>query len=377
MSDHISSPLFRPFRYKSLALPNRVVMSPMTRYRSPGGIPGPDMAEYYRRRAEGGVGLIITEGVTIDRPAASFDANTPNIHDPRSIAAWRQIVEDVHAAGGKIAIQLWHVGLSANPIGDPPPNVDAIPEGPSVIGTRQTQMTNDDIAATVKAFADGAAVAQDVGFDAVGIHGAHGYLLDEFLWDKSNLRADGYGGNLDGRARLAREIVAAIRTRVSDDFVVMLRLSQWKMTDYTAKIAPTPDSLDALLGPLAEAGVDIFDASTRRYWEPEFPGSDLNLAGWVKKFTGKPVMTVGSVGLSGPVADEAAGTHAPLDLSNLYARLERDEFDLVGVGRALLTDPDWVVKIRDGRDRELRSFSDAYMWANDAEIAQLAEAQRA
>jgi 2,4-dienoyl-CoA reductase-like NADH-dependent reductase (Old Yellow Enzyme family) len=370
-----STTLFRPFTHKSLTLANRVVMAPMTRYRSPGGVPGPDMAAYYRRRAEGGVGLIITEGVTVDRPAASFDANIPNIHDPRSIAAWRHIVEEVHAAGGKIAIQLWHVGLSDNPIGEPPPNLDAVPEGPSVIGQRQSQMTDADIAATVRAFADGASVAQDCGFDAIAIHGAHGYLLDEFFWDKTNLRNDGYGGDLTGRTRLAREIVAAIRARVAEDMVVMLRLSQWKIGDYDAKIAPTPDTLAAILGPLKAAGVDIFDVSTRRYWEPAFPDSDLNLAGWVKKLSGKPVITVGSVGLSGPLGNavtDETGTPEPVDLSNLYARLERDEFDLVAVGRVLLTDPYWVAKIREGRHAELLSFfSGTFMRASDAEIAEM------
>ena len=87
--------LFRPFSYKSLHLPNRVVMAPMTRLQSPGGVPGQEMAQYYRRRAEGGVGLIITEGVTVDRPSASFDVNIPNLHDERSIAAWRHIVAEV------------------------------------------------------------------------------------------------------------------------------------------------------------------------------------------------------------------------------------------------------------------------------------------
>lgn len=378
--DPSSAPLFQPFSYKSLHLPNRVVMAPMTRLQSPGGVSGANMADYYRRRAEGGVGFIITEGVTIDRPAASFDNNIPNIHDPKSVEAWRHLVTAVHAAGAKIAAQLWHVGLSDNPAGDPPPNPDARPEGPSASTERHTSMTDDDIAATIDAFARAAAVAKDCGFDAVEVHGAHGYLLDQFLWEDSNRRTDAYGGGHAGRARFAVEVVRAIRSRVGEDHPILMRLSQWKVGHYAAKIAPTPQSLEAIVGPLSDGGVDIFHMSTRRYWEPEFDGSTLNLAGWTKKLTGRPTITVGSVGLAGAFEgafDDSFVDSGTVDLSNLYDRLDRDEFDLVAVGRALITNPDWVAKIRDGRSHELQNFySGAFERLSDAEITEFIRAQR-
>lgn len=201
-----SHPLFATFRNKSLVLANRIVMAPMTRAKSPGGVPTDAVAAYYRRRVEGGVGLIITEGTTIDRPGASNDADIPDFHTPASLAAWAHVVREVHAAGGKIAPQLWHMG------------------------------------------------------------------------------------------------------------------------------------------------VDIFHCSTRRFWEPEFKSSTLNLAGWTRKMTGKPAITVGSVGLAGSDfigAFNGEGA-AVSDLGELERRLHRQEFDLVAVGRALIADPDWPAKVQRG-----------------------------
>src|SRR5262249_53520760 len=109
------NPLFEPFAVKSLKLPNRIVMAPMTRSKSPSGIPGADVAAYYRRRAEGGVGLIVTEGTIVDRPGACASTDIPNFHAPESLAGWRKVVDAVHAAGGKIAPQLWHQGMVRKP----------------------------------------------------------------------------------------------------------------------------------------------------------------------------------------------------------------------------------------------------------------------
>jgi 2,4-dienoyl-CoA reductase-like NADH-dependent reductase (Old Yellow Enzyme family) len=148
-----------------------------------------------------------------------------------------------------------------------------------------------------------------------------------------------------------------MRKAVGEDFPISLRLSQWKQQDFSVKLAPTPEELDAWLGPLAQAGVDIFHCSQRRFWEPEFPGSDLNFAGWAKKLTGKHAITVGSVGLNDDFVSMFSGrSSTPASLESLIARFEREEFDLVAVGRALLTDAEWAAKVRDGRPTELRGF---------------------
>jgi 2,4-dienoyl-CoA reductase-like NADH-dependent reductase (Old Yellow Enzyme family) len=139
---------------------------------------------------------------------------------------------------------------------------------------------------------------------------------------------------------------------------VIIRLSQWKGQDFTAKLARTPDEMEAWLEPMVDAGADCFHCSQRRFWEPEFEGSDLNFAGWAKRLTGKPTITVGSVGLSGDFIGGFGGeTSHPASLDELLRRLDRGDFDLVAVGRALLADPQWVVKIHQGRASELKDFS--------------------
>jgi len=145
---------------------------------------------------------------------------------------------------------------------------------------------------------------------------------------------------------------------VGPDFVISLRISQWKLQDYAAKLATTPQEMAAWLVPLAEAGVDIFHCSQRRFWDAEFADSDLNFAGWAKKLTGKATITVGSIGLSGDfIAGFQGETAQPRSLDELLRRFDRGDFDLVAVGRALLADAEWARKIHEGRTAELHDFS--------------------
>ena len=349
--------LFKPFEFKSLKLPNRVVMAPMTRSFSPGGVPTDDVAAYYRRRAENQVGLIITEGTGVARDASLNDANVPRFHGEKELAAWKVVVDEVHAAGGLIAPQLWHVGAAKGK--DVLGKIDS-PSGLSKKGGNPftEPMTDAEVADTIAAFASAAANAKHLGFDSIELHAAHGYLIDQFFWEGTNVRGDGFGGPTIGeRSTFAAEILKAVRAAVGPDYPVIIRLSQWKQQDYAVKNAETPKELEAWLQPLADAGADIFHCSQRRFWEPEFEGSDLNFAGWTKKLTGSPTITVGSVGLSGEFIAAFGGEGSqPASIDGLLERLERGEFDLVGVGRALLQDPEWVLKIRDGRTDELKAF---------------------
>ncbi len=351
--------LFRPLQVRSLHLPNRIVMAPMTRSFSPGGIPTADVAAYYRRRAEGQVGLIVTEGTVVDRPAARNDPGVPFFHGD-ALPQWKRVVDEVHAAGGRIAPQLWHVGSTrgTGPDWQPFGRVDS-PSGFTAPGKRTLEpMTEEDIADTIAAFASSARAARELGFDAVELHGAHGYLIDQFFWRGLNDRTDRWGGaTIRERATFAAEVVKAVRAGIGDDLPLIFRLSQWKAQDFTAKNAETPDELAEWLAPLSEAGVDVFHCSQRRFWEPEFAGSDLNFAGWAKKVTGKPTITVGSIGLDGDfIAAFGGASSKPASLDGLLRRLEADEFDLVAVGRALLADPQWAAKIHAGRRDELADF---------------------
>ena len=356
--------LFQPFALKSLQLANRTVMAPMTRWHSPGGVPGEDVAAYYRRRAENGCGLIITEGTVVDHPVSSYSERVPNCFGA-GLEGWRHVVEQVHEAGGRIIPQLWHVGAMRVPGQDyPNPQEQAVsPSGLWAPGKPPNgePLSKKEISKLVDAFARAAADAQSAGFDGLEVHAAHGYLIDQFLWPELNQRQDEYGGDVHGRVRFAVEVVQAVRREINADFPLILRISQWKQQDYSARLACTPEQLTELLEPLCEAGVDAFHCSQRRYWEPEFEGSELNLAGWVKHVTGKPTITVGSVGLTrelqGGSMENLAQEAEFASLDGVVERLERSEFDLVAIGRALLADPAWVRKVREGRFDELSPFN--------------------
>jgi 2,4-dienoyl-CoA reductase-like NADH-dependent reductase (Old Yellow Enzyme family) len=360
--------LFEPFARGKLVLPNRIVMAPMTRNMAPAGVPGRPNADYYARRAEGGVGLILSEGTVIERPASRNMPHIPFFHSEAPLGGWRQVIEAVHAAGGKMGPQVWHTG--AVPVSgedfergalDSPSGLN----GPdNVVGE---PMSEEAIADTIAAFARAARDAQALGFDTVEIHGAHGYLIDQFFWSGSNRREDKWGGaTIAERSRFAAEVVAAMREAVGPDYSIILRISQWKQQDYAARLAPTPAEMEQWLGPLVAAGVDILHCSQRRFWEPEFPEIDgeqgLNFAGWAKQLTGAPTISVGSVGLSGDFFGAFRGQSSERSsLDGLVERMERGEFDLIAVGRALLSDPQWARKVRDGRDSELRDFDPASM----------------
>jgi 2,4-dienoyl-CoA reductase-like NADH-dependent reductase (Old Yellow Enzyme family) len=347
----MSDSLFTPLTINGLAIPNRIAMAAMTRGFSHGGVPGADVAAYYRARAAGGVGLIITEAVAVDRPGAAELPGIPTFHRPGALDGWQSVVAAVHDAGGRIAAQLHHAGALRK--------AETSAE-PQAVNDEPATMSDAAIADTIAAFARAAGAVRQVGFDAVEIHGANGNLINQFLWSRRNTRGDRWGGTLDARTRFAVAVTQAVRAAVGRDFPVLFRVSQFTQEDYAARIADTPAEFGTILGALADAGADAFHASQRRFWEPQFERSDLNLAGWAKRLTGKPAITVGSVGLKGPdigdLLSGQGGNAGPGGLAELRTRIERGEFDMIAVGRALLTDPEWANKVRDNRLEELRGF---------------------
>lgn len=354
--------LFTPFSSGRLTLPNRLVMAPMTRRFTPTGVPGPENARYYGKRAEGGVGLIITEGTWIGHPAAHGYTDIPRFYG-EAMAGWKLVVDAVHRGGGKIFPQLWHLGGQRKPppegAGAPTVSPSGISPGGKVCGQPLTQSGIDEL---IDAYARGAQDAQRAGFDGVELHAAHGYLIDQFFWARTNLRADRYGGGIAQRTRFAVEIVQEIKRRTGADFPVCLRLSQWKPQDYEARLADTPQEWAAIVEPLAAAGTDIFHISTRRYRDPAFAGSDATLAQLTKQITCRTVITVGSVGLSKPKdpgieSPETMYSAVDGDLGDLYARLDRGDFDLVAMGRGLLANPAWPRLVQGDRAAELRPYT--------------------
>lgn len=358
--------LFEPFTLKSMKLPNRIVMAPMTRSFAKDGLVDQSHVAYYRARAEGGTGLILTEGTVVDRPASRNDPGAPFFYG-EALDGWRDVVEGVHAAGAAIAPQIWHTGAvkSLTTKWEPDAPVES-PSGLIKPGVpRGEAMTEEAVVDTIAAFAKAAKDAKDLGFDCVEVHGAHGYLVDQFFWADTNRRSDKYGGpTLRDRSRFAAEMIAEIRKAVGEDYPIILRVSQWKQQDLNARLAHTPDEMADWLCPLVDAGVDLLHCSQRRFWTPEFPEIDgdegLNCAGWAKKLTGAATISVGSVGLSGDFVHAFSDDDSkPTSIEGLLERMERGEFDLIAVGRALITNPDWPKKIRAGDLEGMRNFSTA------------------
>lgn len=366
MSSSAADVLFEPFRLKSLSLRNRIVMAPMTRSFAAGGLPGEPHVDYYRRRAEGEVGLILSEGTVIERPNSRNDPGIPFFFGD-ALPGWKKVIDAVHAAGGAMGPQLWHSASIRSMTANYEPEGEV--ESPSGLvkpdEPRGVAMSEEDIADSVAAWARAAVDAQRLGYDVVEIHGAHGYLVDQFFWDGTNGRSDRYGGaTLRERSRYAAEVIAAMRAAVGPDFPIILRVSQWKQQAFTVRLAETPAAMADWLVPLVEAGADMLHCSQRRFWTPEFPEIDgeegLNFAGWAKKLTGAATISVGSVGLSGDFINVFAGEQStPTSLDGLIRRMEREEFDLIAVGRALITDPDWAAKVHAGDDGGLMPFQTA------------------
>jgi 2,4-dienoyl-CoA reductase-like NADH-dependent reductase (Old Yellow Enzyme family) len=359
--------LLAPTNLAGLPLTSRFAMAPMTRFRSPGGVPTPEVAAYYRRRAENGIGLIITEGVLVGHPSAGHEPDVPRMIPGPAEAGWRRVTAEVHGAGGRIAAQLWHMGSQREPIdGVAAWTPSGVPEpGRPPVHT----MSGTDFDTLLHTYAEAARTAVRAGFDAVEIHAAHGYLLDDFLWPFTNRRTDRFGGSAASRAAFPAEVIRAVRAEIPASMPLIVRFSQFKERAFTARIAETPAELAVILEAFAQAGADVLHASQRRFWEPAFPGHCLsgerlsggrvsrgrlsgdrrNLAGWAKHLTGLPSITVGSVGLTRDFLDSA-------EFGDLQRRLADGEFDLVALGRALLGNPAWVTHAAAGRLDEIHDY---------------------
>jgi len=362
-ADYDITPLLQPLQVRGLRLRNRFVMPGMQRYWCVDGAPDHRLREYYRRRVLGGTSLVISESCAVDHPSATKNSSFAQI-SPATREAWRACVAGVHDAGGAMFLQLWHQG-AVNYGGDADSNPDFVALSPSGIAHPGESFgraaTTAELSSLKRAFVQGALDAADIGADGVELHSAHGFLLDQFLWPGTNQRTDRYGGpSIADRATFVAEVAQAVREATGPDFVISVRISQWKESDYDAKIVEEPGQLGELVTMLRAAGADIFHVSTRRFWTPEWAGSDLGLAGWAKSFTDAAVIAVGSVGLDIDVMASLDGQEArPTGASRigeLVRRFKRGDFDLVSVGRSQIGDPEWITKMTDHRVGDIRAF---------------------
>ena len=350
--------LFEPYKLKSLNLRNRVVMAPMTRNQSPGGIPTSEVVAYYSRRAKAEVGLIITEGIEVSHEASSAYPNVPRLDTKEAREGWKRVVNGIKENGGSVIAQLWHCGGFRKLGMQPNPEVPGHTASGLVKPGKKVahEMTLEDIKQTINAYASDAKYCEEIGFDGVEIHGAHGYLIDNFFWEGTNIRDDSYGGSIEKRSQFVSEIIQAVRSNISREFIVGLRFSQWKQHDFEAKLAHTTDDLKKVLLSPVESGLDYLHSSMRRFWESEFEGSEENLAYWTKKISNIPTIGVGSVGLDSDFIDMTAPSK-PANIDKAIDDISKEKYDLLAVGRALLSDHEWVLKMKEGRLKDVIPYS--------------------
>lgn len=332
-----ASTLFRPIGIGRLTLPNRIVMAPMTRNRvGSNGVPTNPVAEYYAQRAS--AGLIIAEATQICAEAQGYGL-TPGVHEPAQIAGWRRVTEAVHRRGGRIFLQIWHTGRVSNVLVQPDARAPVAPsairaeaktwiDGAFRPTSEPRELDVSKIAEIVRTFADAAEKAIDAGFDGIELHGANGYLIDQFLRDGSNQRTDRYGGSIENRTRFLLEVVEASCSRIGADRVG-IRLSP---------VTPANDAFDSdpvalffhaveRLNAFALAYLHIVEGATRG---PRLYGPPLDWAQLRRAFKGVYMAN------NGYTASLAA------------TRIAEKDADLVSFGRPFIANPDLVERIRHG-----------------------------
>ena len=343
--------LFDPLQVGRLQLANRVVMAPLTRNRAPGAIPTALMATYYTQRADPlhGAGLIVTEATAISHQGQGY-ADVPGIWSDAQVAAWRQVTTSVHAVGGKIVMQLWHVGrvshVELQPAGQAPVAPSAIRAKTKTVLIRDgvavfedtsvpRALALEELPGIVADYRHAAANAIAAGFDGVEVHGANGYLLDQFLRSGSNVRTDAYGGSIDNRARLLLEVMSAVTQEIGGDRVG-LRLSP--VTPANDAQDPQPQALFnhvvTQLAPLNLAFLHIIEGATggaRDYMQGEQPFDYVALRAAYRNAGGQGAWMVNN-GLDAALAGQAL----------------KDSADLVAFGRLFISNPDLTRRLRTG-----------------------------
>ncbi|MFZ6743546.1 NADH:flavin oxidoreductase [Undibacterium sp. JH2W] len=334
--------LFEPLAIGRMALRNRLAVAPMTRVSaSEDGCATKHMTDYYNAFAEGGFGLIISEGIYTDKAYSQGYLNQPGLSDEIQRDAWAMAIDRVRQNGACMVAQLMHAGALSQ--GNP---YRSNTIGPSAVRPKGQQMTfyrgkggypqpramvHDEIAEAISGFADAAARAKHAGFDGVEIHGANGYLLDQFLSEGSNLRSDCYGGDVAQRLRLIIEVTQAVRTAVGPGFTIGLRISQAKVNDFTHKWCNAEDDAAIIFGTLEKLPLDYIHTTEFEAWHSAF-GTGPSLASLARQYAGIPVIANGSL-------------HDPTRAADL---IMSGQADLVSLGRGALTHADWPARVLRG-----------------------------
>ncbi|MCM3005039.1 alkene reductase [Priestia koreensis] len=333
------SKLFEPTKIGAFNLKTRTAMAPMTRSFADDntGVVNDQIVEYYRKRAKDGIGLIISEGVVVT-PRGKGNPGVPGLYSREQVHAWKRVTDAVHEEGGTIVAQIWHVGrLSHHEL-----IKGSAPEAPTAIQVdalvprfrkpydKPEEMTIGRIKEVVSLYAAAAKNAIEAGFDGVEIHGAHGYLIDQFASDVSNKRTDEYGGDLAGRLTFMKEVIKEVIDAIGADRTI-IRFSPHKVDNVEYRWEDADAAIRTFTEAFKEVGVKIIHPSVLDFTE-KFAG-DQTIYDLARKYWDGPIIGVGS--LTPDLAEEA---------------LEKGVIDVAAIGRPLISNPDYLEKVKNGEE---------------------------
>lgn len=334
--------MFEGFELGGVRLGNRLAVAPMTRISANGdGTATARMAEYYASFARGGFGLVISEGVYPDEAHAQGYINQPGLANPDQVEAWRGVTGAVHAEGVPIFAQLMHAGALSQynrfrdetvaPSGIRPRSAQLEAYGGSGKWPVPVELSHEGIREVVEGFAAAAARAREAGFDGVEIHGANGYILDQFLTDYTNGRTDEYGGGVENRVRFGVEVIRAVREAVGEGYPVGIRVSQGKVNDYEHKWAGGEAEAAVVFRSYGGAGVDFIHVTEFEAAKPAF-GEGPTFAALAREYGGLPVIANGT--LEDPEVAEGL--------------LKSGQADVIALGKGALSNMDWPSRVSQG-----------------------------
>ena len=331
--------VFSPFQLKSHRLKNRLGVAPMTRMSSPGdSIPRKDVLDFLVRRATNGAAIVFTEGIATDYESAQGYPRQARVLTQRQIDAWKPITDGIRKEGALSMMQIFHCGRVAWPEVNPAGRIIA----PSAVAPKQKnpltgkpypvpdEMSLFDIEHVVRGFVETAKGAVAAGFDGVEIHGAHGYLITQFLSTYSNQRTDDYGGSVENRFRFARDIIRAVRPVVPGERLITFRISNWGIADMEVSLFQSKEEWQEMIRLLSAEPVDVISVSTYEYDAKAF-GTDKTMAGLAREVTKLPLMVCGKI------YDRATCEDALRDA------------DIALSAKSMLLNPNWVEDVRQGK----------------------------
>ncbi len=341
--------LFTPFQLKKFTLKNRIGVAPMTRMSSPGdSIPRQDVFDFLIKRAENDAAVVYTEAIVTDYESAQGYPRQARMVTQRQINAWRPVVRAIQNEGSIAIMQMFHCGRMAWPEINPANRVVA----PSAITPKQTNpmtgepypipdiMTQFDIDHVIVGFMETAKGAVEAGFDGIEIHGAHGYLINNFLSSYSNQRTDSYGGSVENRFRFSHEIIQAVQKVIPDDCLLTFRISNWGVADMEVSLFESKSEYQETVKMLSKEPIDVISVSTYNYKDNAF-GTDQNMAEITREVTELPLM------ICGQIYDRTSAEDA---LKNA---------DIVLSGKSILLNPNWVEDVRTAKQLPIYKSEEA------------------